>query len=77
MAEYDENRSAPTEFEKRPPRRGTDPVTLVVGVGALIASAYVLTDGTGWPHFDPRWLIAGIALVIGLLLLGASMRRRG
>jgi hypothetical protein len=68
----------PTRFTNhgRPVRRGTDPITMIFGVAALVASAYVITGGIGWPHFDPRWVISGVALVIGLMLLGASIRRR-
>jgi hypothetical protein len=43
-------------------------------------SAYVLSDGASWlPQFDFRWVIAGGAVFVGLMLLGASFgskRRR-
>lgn len=54
-----------------------DPIALIVGIGALVASAYVITDGNGWTSWlDLRWLVAGAALLIGVLMLGASLRRR-
>jgi hypothetical protein len=69
VAEHDTER----EVEKR----GPDLLTLIVGVATLIVSAYVLTDGNLWvPSVDPRWIIAGGALVVGLILLGSSLRGR-
>ena len=56
-------------------RRGVDVFTLIVGVATLLISAYVLSDGASWlPRFDFRWVIAGGAVFVGLLLLGASFR---
>ncbi|ACU40328.1 hypothetical protein KCV87_23345 [Actinosynnema pretiosum subsp. pretiosum] len=65
-----------SEHEVRERRPGIDVVSLVFGVTALIASAYMLTDGSALPGLDLRWLLAGGALVIGLGLLGSSVRRR-
>ncbi|WP_410597776.1 hypothetical protein [Amycolatopsis sp. lyj-23] len=72
---YDNPDSAP------PARRGgVDAFTLIVGVATLLVSAYVLSDGASWlPSFDFRWVIAGGAVFVGLLLLAASFgskRRR-
>lgn len=63
-----------TEVERRR-RRFPDPVNLVVGLLTLAMAGYVLSDGR-WnlPDVDPRWAVAGGALLIGLLLLGASVR---
>ncbi|ADJ42603.1 hypothetical protein AMES_0781 [Amycolatopsis mediterranei S699] len=62
------------------PRGGLNVFTLIVGVATLLVSAYVLSDGASWlPPFDFRWVIAGGAVFVGLLLLGASFggkRRR-
>jgi hypothetical protein len=67
VAEHDTER----EVERRRP----DLITLLVGVATLVVSAYVLTDGALWvPSIDPRWLLAGGALVVGLFLLVASVR---
>lgn len=58
-------------------RRGPDYGTLLFGVLTLLASAYVLTDGATWlPSIDPRWLLAGVAGVIGVLFLISSAARR-
>lgn len=66
--------------EAPPARRSVDFFTLIVGVATLLISAYVLSDGASWlPHFDFRWVIAGGAVFVGLMLLGASFggkRRR-
>jgi hypothetical protein len=73
MAEYE------TDVEQERRRRFPDPVNLVVGVLTLLAAGYAISDGHwGLGSVDPRWVIAGGALLIGLLLLGASVRpRRG
>lgn len=58
-------------------KRGVDVVGLVFGVAALVAAAYMLSDGASWPAFlDLRWALAGGAMVIGLGLLAGSARRR-
>jgi hypothetical protein len=58
-------------------RRFPDPVAMIVGLISLVVSAYVLSDGAfDLPAVDPRWLIGGGALFVGLMLLGASLRRR-
>jgi hypothetical protein len=58
-------------------RRGPDLLTLIAGIATLLVSAYVLTDGqVGIPSVDPRWLLAGGALLVGLVLLIASARGR-
>jgi hypothetical protein len=50
---------------------------MLAGIATLLMAAYVLTDGQTWlPSFDPRWLLAGGAVLVGLLLLGSSVRRR-
>jgi hypothetical protein len=63
------------DTERQVERRRPDLITLLVGVATLVVSAYVLTDGALWvPSIDPRWLLAGGALVVGLFLLVASVR---
>lgn len=58
-------------------RRRPDLGTLVFGVLTLLASAYVLSDGESWlPSLDPRWVLAGVAGVVGILFLISSMGRR-
>lgn len=56
-------------------RRRPDVITLLLGLATLVASGYVLTDGRLWlPSTDPRWLITGAALFVGVLLLVSSLR---
>ncbi|MEW2499274.1 hypothetical protein AB0878_02185 [Amycolatopsis sp. NPDC047767] len=58
-------------------RRGVDVITLIVGLATLLVSGYVLSDGASWlPTFDFRWVVAGGAVFIGVLLLAASSRRK-
>lgn len=66
-------KSSDKEAEGR--RRWPDVFTLLMGLATLVASSYVLTDGNIWlPQVDPRWLITGAALFVGLLLLASSLR---
>lgn len=59
-------------------RRGFDPVTLVFGLGALFVAAVGLTDDAGWLSvIDPRWLLAGGAVLVGVLLLVGTLRQPG
>lgn len=56
-------------------RRGPDLLTLVVGLGALGIAGTALLGGIAWvPHVDGRWVLAGLALVVGLLLIAGSLR---
>ncbi|WP_158881119.1 hypothetical protein [Amycolatopsis anabasis] len=76
MAEpgYDYDRDD-TATEPAARRRGVDVFTLIVGIATLLVSAYVLSDGASWlPSFDLRWVLAGGAVLVGVLMLGASMR---
>jgi hypothetical protein len=58
-------------------RRWPDVITLLFGLATLFVSGYVLSDGNLWfPSVDPRWLITGGALLVGILLLGSSLRRK-
>ena len=65
------------EQDREAQRQGPDGLTLVAGIATLLVSAFVLTDGALWiPSLDPRWLLAGGALVVGLFLLMLSLRGR-
>ncbi len=58
------------------PRRGPDLLTLTVGLGALGVAGTALLGGVGWlPDVDARWILAAVALVIGLMLVIGSLRR--
>jgi hypothetical protein len=58
-------------------RGGVDVFTLLVGVLALgmAVSAFVGQVVFLWPGFDPRWLLAAGAALLGVLLLSSSIRR--
>ena len=63
-----------TEVIRR--RRGPDPVALVVGGLTLGMAVAAFTGHLPMINFDPRWLIAAAAAVVGALLLLGSLRRR-
>lgn len=70
---YDTYDEAPAET--RPKKRGIDAFTLIAGLATLLISGYVLSDGASWmPTFDIRWVLAGGAVLIGVLMLAASFR---
>jgi hypothetical protein len=50
-----------------------DLLTGLAGIGTLLVAAYVLSDGAF--HIpNPTWLLAGGALLVGILLLASSLR---
>jgi hypothetical protein len=60
----------------RPARRGFDPITFVLGLGALFVAAVGFSDDPSWVStIDPRWLLAGGAVLVGVLLLIGTLRR--
>lgn len=64
MADRDQNET----------RRGfPDLLTGLAGIGTLLVSAYVLTDGA-FEIPNPTWLLAGGALLVGILMLVSSLR---
>jgi divalent metal cation (Fe/Co/Zn/Cd) transporter len=68
--DYDE-----ASAETKPSRQGVDVFTLIVGIATLLISGYVLSDGASWlPMFDFRWVLAGGAVLVGVLMLGSSFR---
>jgi hypothetical protein len=65
------------DTERETEKRGPDLLTLLVGLGTLGVSGFVLSDGHNWmPDFDARWLVAGGALLVGLIMLISSLRGR-
>jgi fatty acid desaturase len=72
VAELDEKRAGAVRR-----RGGVDVFTLLVGVLALAmaVSAFVGQVVFLWPGFDPRWLLAAGAALLGVLLLSSSIRR--
>lgn len=58
-------------------RRGPDPVALLAGLLALgMATAAFVGQVPDLSGFDPRWLLAGGAALVGLILLVGSLRGR-
>jgi hypothetical protein len=57
------------------PRRGPDLLTLLAGLGALGIAGTALLGGNAWlPEVDGRWVLAALALIVGLLLVIGSLR---
>ena len=57
-------------------RGGPDVLTLLAGLVALAMSVAAFVGQLPWlPDFDPRWLLAGAAALVGVLLLMGSLRR--
>jgi hypothetical protein len=57
------------------PRRGPDLLTLLAGLGALGIAGTALLGGIAWlPDVDSRWVLAALALIVGLLLVIGSLR---
>lgn len=58
-------------------RRGFDPLALVAGLATLAVSGYVLSDGPQWIGIpDMRWILAGVAVLVGIGMLASSLRRQ-
>lgn len=58
-------------------RRAPDPLALIAGLAALLVSVTALVGSAAWlPSMDLRWVLAGGAATIGVLLLLASLRPR-
>ena len=73
MPEQDLTTEDRTERPAR--RRMPDLFTLFAGIATLCVSVYLLTDGQTWlPAIDARWALAGGALLVGVLMLLASLR---
>lgn len=57
-----------------PVRRPPEPLTLLTGLLALALSVAAFVGEL--PAIDPRWILAGGAAVLGLVLLVGSLRGR-
>ncbi|SHL39957.1 hypothetical protein SAMN05443637_1277 [Pseudonocardia thermophila] len=77
MTEPDMTPDTTTTTEPTRRWRGPDPVSLLVGLLTLgMAVAALIGELPDLSGFDPRWLLAGGAAVIGLMLLIGSLRGR-
>jgi hypothetical protein len=67
----------PTVGADRPRRRTPDLFTMATGLGVLAVSGIALFGGITWlPTMDVRWVLAAVAMLVGLLLVISSMRPR-
>lgn len=58
-------------------RRGPDLLALTVGLAALGISVSALLGGVGWlPGVDARWVLAAVAVLVGLALVIGSIKPR-
>ncbi|GAA4426357.1 hypothetical protein ACFQV2_35035 [Actinokineospora soli] len=63
--------------ERDKPARRPDFLTMLCGLATLAVAGYVLSDGRMWvPVLDLRWIVAGGAVLLGLLFLASSTRRK-
>ncbi|GAA1877288.1 hypothetical protein GCM10009836_68370 [Pseudonocardia ailaonensis] len=63
--------------ESRPARRMPDLLCLIVGLVSLgIAGSGFLGHTPDLSGFDLRWVLAGGAVLLGVVLLAASVRKR-
>lgn len=61
------------------PRRrpAPDVIALLVGLASLVTAVFAIIGYMPpLPSFDGRWAVAGAAVILGVILLGASLRRR-
>lgn len=60
----------------RAQRSGFDPITMLGGLAALVLAGYALSDGFGGVAVfsDPRWLLAGGAVLVGVVMLVSTLR---
>jgi hypothetical protein len=64
-----------TTRDTRAPRRQFDPIMLILGVATLAVAAYIIGYGyVPFPHLDTKWVIAGGGVLVGVLMLTASLR---
>ncbi|WP_028933893.1 hypothetical protein [Pseudonocardia spinosispora] len=81
MADQDPNWTDTTETstdtvtETKRRRQGPDLLPLLAGLVTLAMACMALANWVpNFPSLDPRWLLAGGAVLVGVLLLIASVR---
>ena len=61
--------------QTKAPRRPFDPIMLVLGLVTLAVATYVIGYGyVPFPRIDTKWVIAGGGVLVGVLMLTASLR---
>ena len=65
---------SPSLTEPEPVRRGPDPVALLAGLATVAVAVLALTDSL--TAVDLRWVLAGGAIVVGVIILAAASRPR-
>lgn len=76
MAEQNPFEHTPDPAADPRDRHRFDPLSLLAGLAALGGAGYVFFDGPMWiGHVDPRWVVAGIAVLVGVVMLAASLRK--
>ena len=59
-----------------PARRRLDPLALLVGLVSLVVAVLAVVAPAVLASADPRWVLAGAAVVVGVGALLATVRRR-
>ncbi|MFC5065338.1 hypothetical protein [Actinomycetospora atypica] len=59
-----------------PVRRRRDPLALLVGLVCLAVAGLAMASPPTLVGLDPRWVLAGAAVVVGVGALLATVRRR-
>lgn len=59
-----------------PIRHRPDPVALAAGAVALVVAGFGIAGGSVLAALDPRWVLAVAALVVGVVVLLTTVRRR-
>lgn len=59
-----------------PVRRRRDPLALLVGLVCLAVAVLAMASPPTLLGLDPRWVLAGAAVVVGVGALLATVRRR-
>lgn len=66
----------PTDDLRPRTSQAPDVLTLLVGLASLVmATLAIVGYAPELPGFDPRWLLAGGAALVGVLVLVSSLRR--
>ncbi|MDT7744626.1 MAG: hypothetical protein QOE59_3704 [Actinomycetota bacterium] len=59
-----------------PPRRRFDPLAMLVGLVCLAVAVLAVVAPATLAAVDPRWVLAGAAVVVGAGVLLTTVRRR-